>query len=127
MRLLVVDDDTLLLPVLEMSLVDAGYDVAVAGNGREALDVLRNQDVDLLITDISMPVMDGLALIQALRASTSHLPILAISGGGRGSDKDVLAKARRLGANATLAKPFIPDDLILLIEKLRGTDAAPAV
>ncbi len=123
-----VEDDVLLLPVLEMSLVDAGYEVAVAGNGCEALDFLEKQDVDLLITDISMPVMDGLALIQALRARRPLLPILAISGGGHGSDRDVLAKARRLGANATLAKPFIPDELILMVEKMRGAgSAAPAV
>lgn len=120
MKLLLVDDDPLLLTILEIALLDAGYEVSVAMNGRDALLAVERERFDLMITDIGMPVMDGLTLIRTLRGSPRDLPILAISGGVHEGGRDALKEARSLGADATLAKPFIPDQLIRLIEDLRA-------
>ena len=81
-RILLVDDDPVIRTTLEEFLVDLGYRVSTAENGRQAMDILEQlqEPIHLLITDIAMPVMNGLSLIRHVRQRFEALPIAVISG-----------------------------------------------
>lgn len=105
-RILVVDDDPDFRSVLCRALSHVGYDVLDAPNGRTALQLLGTRGVDLVITDVLMPEMEGVEFIDQLRRRYPTLPVVAVSGGGRLLRSDCLKIARLIGARATLAKPF---------------------
>lgn len=112
-RILVVDDETTLLETVAEILRSSGYDVLVATNGSEALDVAREQPIGLLVTDLVMPVMDGVTLAERLRTITPELPVLFITGHA-GTEL-----ARRLPGDATvLRKPFRALELVSSIARL---------
>jgi class 3 adenylate cyclase len=122
---LVVDDDPLNRTMLSMSLTGAGYEVCEAENGRHALTVLRDTPVDLVLTDIEMPELDGFALLRHRHddAPLRDIPFIVISAVDR---MDLIIECIRLGAVDYLPKPFDP---VLLharigasIEKKRMTD-----
>lgn len=87
-------------------LARAGMSASEADCAESALELLRSDSFDLVITDVVMPGIGGLRLIEALRNRDSKVAILAVSGGGRMDDRDVLDLARKAGAAATLEKPF---------------------
>lgn len=119
--ILLVEDDDLLREVLTDALADAGWDVIPAADGEQALRALESRQVDVVVTDIVMPVMDGLELIMALRSRGVAKPILAMSGGSA-SPGDVLRVARAFGAAATLGKPFLPAQLVAAVAALLVAD-----
>src|SRR5262249_16462507 len=104
--ILVIDDDVSVRLVLRRMLEQEGYEVICAEDGRQALDLLKQRRPDLVITDIVMPNCEGIETILEMRAAGLTLPIIAMSGGGRIGNADFLQMARRLGASATLTKPF---------------------
>jgi len=110
-RVLLIDDDMTLRRALRLGLERSGYEVAEAGNGREGIAVFKAAPADLVITDLIMPEVEGVETIRGLRALGAKVPILAISGGGRGSSRDYLHIARHLGADHVLEKPFEIDVL----------------
>ena len=81
-RILVIDDEPSALDVLRRILEGEGYEVQVAANGLDGVALFRQQPCDLVITDMVMPVKDGLQTILELREEAPDLPIIAISGGG---------------------------------------------
>jgi len=117
-RILLIDDDALLRDVVRKYLSLAGHKVAIAIDGREAVQSFESGQFDLVITDILMPEMDGLEVILRLRKKQSDIPILALSGGGRTRNMDVLHHAESFGASALLAKPFMPAELLAIVDKL---------
>ena len=109
-RLLVVEDDADLCDLLRRMLERAGFATLGAANGREALVRLRTEQIDLLITDIAMPEMDGVELMRIMKNDNPHLPIIALSG-----VEDVMEYRRiaaHLGARIALRKPVNKADLI---------------
>jgi len=102
-RALIVDDSDVLRRLIEMCLVPAGFEVALAANGAEALELAADFAPDLVILDIGLPDMTGWQVLEALRASevTADTKVLMLSG-----YEDVRPEARRLGADAALVKPF---------------------
>jgi len=116
-KILIVDDDTHVRYTITKALKTQGHDVVEAGNGRIALDVLGHAPVDLVITDIIMPEMEGIGTILELRKRYPAMKIIAISGGGRSRSVDFLSTARQFGAAATLEKPFAIDDLTKAVNK----------
>ena len=104
--ILLIDDEDLLRRTLRAALEGAGHSVLEAANGREGLDVLDRTEVDLVVTDILMPVMEGIETILAIRRSRPTLKIIAISGAAPRSRVDFLQVAHRLGADEILHKPF---------------------
>lgn len=104
--ILLVDDEERVLLVLGTICSSEGYKVLKANGGREALELCRDQHVDLVILDIYMPDMNGLDLIRRLRSNFRHAKIIAISGGGAMAGKEVLQLARERGAAYTFGKPF---------------------
>lgn len=105
-RIVVADDEAALLRSLERYLTGLGYEVAVAADGNEALAAIEKQMPDLLITDINMPDMDGIEILNSLRSRRIALPVIAMSGGGQFDRSLLLSSAKLLGALVTLAKPF---------------------
>ena len=101
-RILVVDDEPAIRDSLCEELRAAGYDAVSASDGREALESFRDDEPDLVLTDLAMPGSDGFALIRAIRASRAT-PIIVISVRGGESDK---IRALDLGADDYVTKPF---------------------
>ena len=114
---MLVDDDDLVRDATAASLKERGYEVCTAANGHEALEHLhRAARVDAVILNILMPVMDGIETLRAIRASWPNLPVVVVSGGFRSGWADAPAMAAKLGATRTLSKPFVPRDLIKVLE-----------
>jgi DNA-binding response OmpR family regulator len=115
---LLVDDDDSVLETISPMLTDAGYDVLGVAKARIGFDEFQSRPVDLIITDILMPEMEGIEFILKLRKESPSVPIIAISGSGRSSTIDYLAMARRLGATAVLEKPFGREELLGVVAKV---------
>ena len=115
LTILVVDDDQQILDFLRPKLKGAGYNVLTASNGIEALEQARNQEPDLLVLDLMMPVKDGLETLREIR-DFSAVPVIVLS--ARGADADKI-KGLELGADDYLSKPFNPDELLARIKALR--------
>jgi CheY-like chemotaxis protein len=110
--ILVVDDDDLVRETVRQMLESAGHQVIEARNGHEALSAANKNSVALVVTDIIMPDMEGIATIRELRAQNPELKIIAMSGGDRRARVDYLDLAKKLGAHHTLPKPFRRDDML---------------
>ena len=102
--------------LVERLLDEHGYEVITARHGEEALRVALRGPVDLLVTDVRMPVMDGWELSRRLRERWPDLPVLYISG----YDVELSQGARRRGSGAFLRKPFDPDELLRQVARLLG-------
>ena len=102
-RILLVDDDAGLLAVLTLAFGDAGHEVVCAGDGRAALIRLEQGDIELLVTDVNMPELDGFALVRTLRGRGDALPILVLT--ARDDEIDE-ALGLELGADDYVTKPF---------------------
>lgn len=112
--ILIADDNDDVAEALATALRGSGYDVQTAGNGRTALERIEAKSVDLLVTDVDMPEMDGLKLCRRLRAGGHDFPIIIMSGSL--AAPEFLAVFERAGATDCIAKPFSPQELI---EKIR--------
>lgn len=110
-RILVVDDEPQLTRVLRTGLKSRGYDVRVAANGVAGLETFTNWSPNLVITDLSMPNMDGLELCRRLRA-VSQVPIIILSAKGEEKTK---VEALDIGADDFVTKPFGIDELLARI------------
>ena len=117
---LLIDDDQSLRSVLRRGLERAGYEVREAGEGGAALKLLASAAADLVITDLVMPDMEGIALILSLRKSHPRLPVIAMSGGGRMGPDSYLKIAGACGAARILTKPFDLAELVGLVQELIG-------
>jgi two-component system cell cycle sensor histidine kinase/response regulator CckA len=109
-RILVAEDDPLVSSLVERVLAEQGHQVHTAPHGEEALRLALHGPVDLLVTDVRMPVMDGWELSRRLRERWPDLPVLFIS--GYDIELTSAAGAPRRGAGAFLRKPFDPDELV---------------
>ena len=116
-QILIVDDEEQIRTMLAQMLEQEGYKVHTAENGEEGLALVGRQAFDLVITDMIMPVKDGLKFIMELVRDYPDLKILAISGGGAIKAERYLTMAGYLGDIATLEKPFKRDVLLELVRK----------
>jgi len=112
--ILVVDDEPNYLVVLSELLKEEGYEVITAQRGEDGLKIVAETDLDLVITDMRMPGMDGLELLQEIKSSHKDLPVIMITAFGEVEKAVVAMKA---GAYNYLAKPFNNDELLLNIRK----------
>ena len=120
-RILLVDDVPAVRLSIRAALETAGYQVLEASDGTEALALLDSQAVNLIVTDLWMPNLDGVELLKRLRAANANVRVIAISGGGTRKPIDVSAAlAQTWGADAVLYKPFDNDDLVGEIKRLVG-------
>jgi two-component system, chemotaxis family, chemotaxis protein CheY len=116
-RILTVDDSAAMRQMVEVTLTSAGYDVAQARDGREALDIAHSTHFDLVITDVNMPEMDGLTLVRQLRGLPSyrHTPLLVLTTEGTTERK---MEGREAGATGWIVKPFNPEKLLATVAKV---------
>ena len=116
MKILVAEDEPLMLMAIEAKLKNEGFDVVGVADGREALKVLENFVPDLIITDILMPYTSGLELISIVKSSQNKkLPIIVLSGLGQ---ENTVMEAFQLGADDFLTKPFNPVELSVRVKRL---------
>ena len=121
-KILVVDDDPHIRDVVRTAFAKAGFTVFTADNGRSGLKVFKAEQPDLVITDILMPVMEGIETILELKRTVSPPKVIAISGGGRVSGNDFLKWALHLGADKVVLKPFRMSTLISTARELLDDD-----
>jgi two-component system, chemotaxis family, chemotaxis protein CheY len=116
-RILTIDDSKTIRDMLMLTLADAGFDVLQAVDGQDGLEVLDKERVDVVITDINMPRMDGYEVIRQMRRNNAHksTPILVLT---TESEKEKKNLAREAGATGWMVKPFDPDRLIATINKV---------
>ncbi len=116
MKILICEDEEIMLTALEFRLQRQGFDVIIAQDGKEALEKIQTETPDLIVADIMMPYVNGLELIQHLRKDfTNTLPIIVISAL---EHEETVLEAFRLGATDFITKPFKPNELILRIKKI---------
>jgi two-component system chemotaxis response regulator CheY len=115
--ILTVDDASTMRKVIALALAGAGHDVIEAEDGVAALDVLKIRHVDVIITDVNMPRMDGIEFTRQARAlpKFAKTPILLLT---TESDPEMKAKGRTAGATGWIVKPFKQDQLLAVIAKV---------
>lgn len=115
--ILTVDDSISIRAAIKIALSSEGYAVTEAGNGAQGLEKASAGGFDLIITDLNMPVMDGLTMIRELRArpAGAGVPIIFLT---TESDSDVKAQAKAAGATGWLTKPFEPEQLVRVVQKV---------
>lgn len=115
-HILIVDDDPAIQTLFERFLQKMGYSTELASDGFAAILKMKEKMPDLLITDIIMDGMDGLALIREVRKKNAHLPVIAISGGRCAMSVDFEPQAEKDGANEFVEKPV---KLVRLLESIQ--------
>jgi two-component system chemotaxis response regulator CheY len=116
-RILTIDDSKTIRDMLKLTLAQAGFTVLQAVDGQDGLEVLRKEEVDVVITDINMPKLDGYGVIRQIREDPTYddTPILVLSTESDQENKNV---ARDAGATGWIVKPFVPDQLVDVIRKV---------
>jgi len=113
-RVMTVDDSATVRKVLQMTLTGAGYDVIEAENGADALEKLSTEAVDMLVTDLNMPQMNGIDLIQQIRQKPGNrfMPIIMLT---TESQPDKKSAGKAAGASGWITKPFRPEQLLAVV------------
>ncbi len=119
-RIITVDDAATMRKMVSFTLKGAGHEVLEACDGREALNTLQQRSVDLVITDVNMPVMDGLELTRQLRAlpAFARTPIILLT---TESDPAKKTLGRAAGATGWIVKPFSQEQLLAVVAKVLPT------
>jgi len=121
-RVLVVDDERVVTEVVERYLQREGYEVSLASDGAEALELIQNWVPDLVVLDLMLPVLDGLEICRRIRQD-SQMPIIMLTARGEETDRVV---GLELGADDYIVKPFSPRELVARVKSvLRRTSAGP--
>jgi two-component system chemotaxis response regulator CheY len=115
-RFLIVDDSASMRQLVSFTVMDAGYDVLVAENGADALAKLAGAPVDMVITDLNMPEMDGITFIRRLRGMAEYrfVPIVMLTTEAQEARKQ---EGRAAGASGWIVKPFLPEKLLDVVRK----------
>jgi two-component system chemotaxis response regulator CheY len=116
-KVLIADDSVSMRQLLTYTLQEAQFEVLEAENGQQALDKAKGELLDLIITDLNMPVMDGVTLIRNARAlpNTRYVPILMLT---TESEMQKKMEAKAAGATGWIVKPFDPAKLLAVIGKV---------
>lgn len=116
MKILIAEDDDMLLALLEFRLKKEGYEVILATDGKKAVELIQSEQPDLIITDIMMPFLSGLELVSEIKGQQKiETPIIVLSASGQ--EKTVM-EAFNLGVDDFITKPFSPNELIIRIKRL---------
>ncbi|TGK02601.1 response regulator [Leptospira langatensis] len=115
LRILAVDDSATMRSLVQQTLGMGGYDVVLASDGQEGIEKFGLAPFDLVITDINMPVMDGIAFIREVRKKNSDIPILTLT---TESEDNMKQKGAEAGANGWIVKPFRPAQFLDIIKQV---------
>lgn len=116
-RILIVDDSASVRTVARIALNEAGYEIAEATNGQEALQRLAGERVHLIVSDVNMPVMDGITFLKQVKANPNYkfTPVIMLT---TEAGQDKKEEGRAAGAKAWITKPFQPRSLVDAVSKL---------
>ena len=126
-RVLVVDDDAMVAEVVTTYLQRAGFSVAQTESGNQAREVVATWEPDLVVLDLTLPDLDGLAVCQRIRVHRPTLPVIVLTARG---DEDERVLGLQVGADDYVTKPFSPRELVLRVQSVlrrAGSDGAQAV
>jgi len=116
MTVLICEDEEIMLTALAFRIRRQGFEVITAEDGREAVERIKEHQPDIIVSDIMMPHLSGLELLEMVRVEMqSDVPVLIISALER---EETILEAFRKGANDFIAKPFKPNELILRIKRI---------
>lgn len=122
-NILIADDDAHIARVMSIWLTRHGHTALCAANGRQALDLLKSQPVDMVISDMNMPELDGLGFVKALRAHAGdRLPVIVLSAR---CDQQELTDSLSAYGVSVYPKPFLPSHLVTEIHRLLETARLP--
>jgi two-component system chemotaxis response regulator CheY len=118
-RILIVDDSASVRQVQQVVLTGAGYEVVAAVDGMDGLAKLAAQPFHLVLTDLNMPNLDGVAFIRAIRAHPAHrlIPVVMVTTESQEARKQ---EGRTAGATGWIVKPFTPDQLVAVVRRVLG-------
>jgi two-component system chemotaxis response regulator CheY len=118
-RILAVDDSPSVRQMVKLTLTGAGYEIVEASDGAEGLSKAQATTLDMVVTDLNMPVMNGLGLIRELRKLPAYrgVPILFLT---TESDPEMKKQAKAAGATGWITKPFQQDQLVAIVKKVLG-------
>jgi DNA-binding NtrC family response regulator len=119
-KILIIEDDHHILLMMKKMLGNKGFEITLASNGNEGLELFKKITFDLVITDIIMPEKEGLETIREMRRMRSDLKIIAMSGGGKISAENYLETAKIFGASKLLEKPFSRKQLVTAVQEIIG-------
>ena len=111
---LIVDDEKNYPPILSAVLEEEGFETLTANSGQEALEIVEHSDVDLVLTDMKMPVMDGIKLLERIKEMDSDLPVIMMTAHGT---VDKAVEAMQKGAYSYILKPFENERMILYVNQ----------
>jgi two-component system chemotaxis response regulator CheY len=116
-KIITVDDSPSVRKMVEFSLKTKGYEMGSAGDGIEALELMRQEPFDAVILDVNMPRMNGLEFLENIKndENLAAIPVIMLTTEGQDEDRD---KAMALGATAYIVKPFKPTQLLSLLEEI---------
>jgi len=117
-NVVLIDDNESTIDLITSFLPKENYSVFWTNNGKAGIEYIKNNPVDVVITDIIMPEISGLEVIFEIIKSKPNLKIIAISGGGAINPDQYLSLANGLGAHKVLPKPFVADDLLSTLNEL---------
>ncbi len=117
--ILTVDDTASMRQMISFTLNSVGHEVLQASDGREALNILQNKKVDLVITDVNMPNMDGITFVKSLRELNDYkfTPILMLTTESQDAKRQ---QGKVAGATGWIVKPFNPEQLLTVVKKVLG-------
>ncbi|MDT8441440.1 MAG: response regulator [Desulfuromonadales bacterium] len=118
-KIMIVDDSPTVLQVLRLTLHNAGFETIEAVDGQDALHKLAGQKIDMMITDLNMPNLDGIDLIKAVRekAATRFVPIVMLT---TESAEEKKQQGKAAGATGWIVKPFKPEQLLKVVSMVLG-------
>ena len=118
-KVLIVDDSVSMRQMVAFTLTSAGYQVTEMGDGQQALEAAKKTQFDAVVSDVNMPVMDGICLVRNLRAISNYkfTPILLLT---TEASSDKKSEGKAAGATGWIVKPFNPDQLLATIKKVMG-------
>lgn len=115
MKILVAEDEPLLLKTIELKLKKEGYEVITATDGRAAIGAIQEQKPDMVITDIMMPYASGLEIVSFLQKADKKIPTIILSAM---EQEQVVMEAFELGADDYITKPFSLNEMVMRVKKL---------
>jgi len=115
MKILVVDDDAIVIKSCRRILEVEGFEVSAVPSADNALEAMKTSDVDLLLIDVKMPIRDGMYLMREIKKNWPEIPIIIMSGY---PTPETIAEVLRLGATLFIPKPFRPDELMKSVRQV---------
>jgi len=116
-KILIVDDSNLIRSIASDAAIEAGHNAIVAENGQEGLEILESQKVDLIFSDVNMPIMGGLEMVQNIKQNEAYkfIPIIMLT---TESNPKLKAQGKELGVQGWMLKPFNKNKFFMAVKKL---------